>query len=258
MKIVGIIPARYKSTRFPGKPLADICGRPMIWWVYQQVKKVTEFNAVYVATDSEQIQEACEKFNIAVIMTGETCGTSTERLYEVSQKIQADYYVCINGDEPLISPEVIRAVLPKQPGLEIFFVCNLITKIKDPVELMDFSNIKVVTDENGYALFMSRSPIPAPKASLNYAYYKHIGVLVYNPKALEFFANTPKGKNELIEDINELRFIEHNVKLKMLEVQADTLSVDTYKDLEKIRSVIQNKISNGVLPPPPPQLIRRE
>lgn len=245
MKIIAVIPARYASSRFPGKPLADICGRPMIWWVYNQVKKVQEIDEVYVATDDGRIATTCAAHSLKCVMTAPSCGTSTERLYEVSQKIPADLYICINGDEPLIDPEVIRAIIPAGMPKGDFYVSNLMTKIHDPVEAVDFTNIKVVTDEDGNALFMSRSPIPYPKASMEYAYYKHVGVLIYTASALQFFAETPKGKNELIEDVNELRFIEHGKKLKMVTVEAKTLSVDTPKDLARVRKVIQEQIEAG-------------
>ena len=245
MKIVGVIPARYKSTRFPGKPLADICGKPMIWWVYQQAKKVDELDEIYVATDDKRIKNICNSLNINCIMTSENNKTSTERLYEVAKKTPADLYICINGDEPLIQPEVIRSVIPHSIGENNFYVGNLMTKIYDPVQAIDFTNIKVVTDENNDAIFMSRSPIPYPKASMNYSYYKHVGVLIYTFDALRFFSETSKGKNEIIEDINELRFIEHGIKIKMTCVESKSLSVDTPKDLNKVISVISEKIKNG-------------
>jgi 3-deoxy-manno-octulosonate cytidylyltransferase (CMP-KDO synthetase) len=213
----------------------------MIWWVYKQVKKVNEFSRVLVATDDNRIGEACEKLGIEYIFTSDKHQTSTERLYEVATKVEADFYVCVNGDEPLIDPNVIRTILPAE-GFEIdnyvFFVRNLMTEIKDPVEVVDNTNIKVVTDSNGYAMYMSRSPIPYPKSSMNYKYYKHLGVLLYNYKALEFFYKTPKNKIELIEDINELRFIEHGINIEMIPVDANTLSVDTPKDLDKVREMI--------------------
>lgn len=244
MKIIAVIPARYKSTRFPGKPLADICGKPMVWWVYQQVKKVKEISDVYVATDDERIAQVCIENDIKHIMTSDNHATSTERLYEVAQKINADLYICINGDEPLIEPDVIRAIIPAERP-DDFYVGNLMTIIHDPVEAIDFTNIKVVTGENGNALFMSRNPIPYPKSSMKYNYYKHVGVLIYTLSALKFFVETPKGKNEIIEDINELRFIEHDMPLHMIEVDAKTLSVDTPKDLEKVRIMVRPKIDSG-------------
>lgn len=245
MRVVAVIPARYQSSRFPGKPLADLCGYPLVWWVYRQVKKVTEIDEVYVATDDERIAKTCEKYAMHFVMTRNDHGTSTERVYEVAQKIPADYYVVINGDEPLIDPNIIRAIIPAGKQDDDFFVSNLMTEIKSPVEAVDFTNIKVVTDCDNNALFMSRSPIPYPKASIEYKYYKHVGVLIYDINALKFFATTPKGYNEKIEDVNELRFIEHGKKLKMVEVSANSLSVDTPKDLEHVRLIISAKLDNG-------------
>lgn len=242
MKTIAIIPARYNSSRFRGKPLADICGKPMIWWVYNQVKKVEKIDKVIVATDNNEIGEVCDKFGIEHIMTADTHATSTERLYEVAQKIDSDVYVCINGDEPLIDPLTIEQIIPKD--IKHFYAANLVTKINNPVEVVDSTNIKVVTDNEENALFMSRSPIPYPKATINYDYYKHLGVLAYTIEALKFFASTTKGKNEKIEDINELRFIEHGKKLKIITVDAHTLSVDTPKDLEYVRQVLESKITN--------------
>lgn len=247
MKIVAVIPARYKSTRFPGKPLADICGRPMIWWVYNRVTLAKGVSEVYVATDDEQIAKVCASYGINYVMTSDKHGTSTERLYEVSQKVDADLYLCINGDEPLIDPKTIEAIIPKGDYDKEFYVSNLMSEIKNPVECVDFTNIKVVTDFENNALFMSRSPIPYPKASMNYKYYKHVGVLIYTKSALKFFAETKKGKNELVEDVNELRFIENGKKLKMIEVEAKSLSVDTPKDLENVKQVISEKIKSGEL-----------
>ena len=111
MKIIGVIPSRYQSSRFPGKPLAEICGKPMIYWVYQQVMKVKEFDEVYVATDDSRIEEACKKYDMNVIMTSDKHQTGTDRLGEVAEKIEADFYVNIQGDEPMIEPETIQKVI---------------------------------------------------------------------------------------------------------------------------------------------------
>ena len=245
MRVIAVIPARYSSSRFPGKPLVDLCGKPMIWWVYNQVKKVGTIDEVYVATDDERIAKACDSLSIKYVMTRSDHGTSTERVYEVAQKVQSDLYVVINGDEPLIDPDIIQAIIPNKKPAGDFYVSNLMTEIKSPVEAVDFTNIKVVTDEDLNALFFSRSPIPYPKSSIDYKYYKHVGVLIYDINALKFFAKTPKGYNEKIEDVNELRFVEHGKKLKMVEVEAHSLSVDTPKDLEKVRTIVSEKIEKG-------------
>lgn len=243
MKTVAMIPARYDSSRFRGKPLADLCGRPMLWWVYRQVKKCPRIDAVYAVTDSDAIQKICESYGMDCLMTSPGHHTSTERLYEAAQFIQADVYICVNGDEPLIEPGIVEQILPA--NTKGFFASNLMAKIHNPVEAVDETNIKVVTDQEGNALMMSRSPIPHPKASIAFDFYKHLGVLAYSMEALRFFAETVKGPLEQIEDINELRFIEHGRKLRMIPVEAHTLSVDTPKDLEYVRGVVAEKLKRG-------------
>lgn len=243
MHTVAFIPARYGSTRFKGKPLADICGKPMIWWVYHQVIKTKGINDTYVLTDSTEIEKVCKRFSMPCIITSGKHETGTERIFEAAGKIKADVYVCVNGDEPLIKPETIEKVLPGRK--EDFFAANLMAKISSPAEVVDNTNIKVVTDAHGNALFMSRSPIPYPKGDIEIEYKKHLGVLAYSYDALDFFANTKKGSSEQAEEINELRFLEHGKKLKMVLVDSDTLSVDTPKDLSYVTKVIQKKINNG-------------
>lgn len=247
MKVIAIIPARYQSSRFPGKPLADICGKPMIWWVYNQVSKATKVTDVIVATDDIRIKKVCDKYNLRCEMTSNQHKTSTERLNEIAHRIDSDLYIAINGDEPLIDPNLIDAIVPVQKPVDSFFVSNLQTKITNPVEALDGSNIKIVTDENDYALLYSRNMIPYPKASIQYDFYKHVGVILYTKEALEFFASTPKGKLERIEDVNELRFLEHGRKIKMVTVDAHSLSVDTPMDLEKVRVIVSKNHGGGFL-----------
>ena len=243
MKVIAIIPARYKSTRFEGKPLADICGKPMIWWVYQQVKKVSGVDEVYVATDDSRIEDVCKNLSIKCIMTKNNHSTPTSRVSEVAEKINSDLYVVINGDEPLIDPKVIEKIIPSEIPKSKYFVSNLMSIIKDPAEVVDFTNIKVVFDCNNNALFYSRSPIPYPKGTLEYKYYKHVGVMCYNLEALRFFVSHERSHFEKIEDVDYLRFIENGVNVKMIEAEGSSLSVDTPKDLERVRNYIeQNKV----------------
>lgn len=245
MQVAAIIPARYDSSRLTGKPLKDICGRPMIWWVCRQIQKCRKIDTVRVATDDRRILDVCSSYGIECLMTSKNHRTSTERLYEASMKIPADIYVCVNGDEPLIEPGIIEQVIPESE--ENFFAANLMTVIKNPVEVVDSTNIKVVTDMEANAVLFSRSPIPYPKASVRYQFFKHLGVLSYTREALRFFSETDRGPLEAVEDINELRFIEHGKKLRMIPVDADTLSVDTQKDLEYVRHVIRGKLERGEL-----------
>lgn len=242
MKIVAIIPARYGSTRLPGKPLLEICGKPMVWWVYQQVKKIAKINEVYIATDHSKINDVCQEYGIKCIMTKSTHQTAANRLQEVSDKIQADFYLQINGDEPLINIETIEAAIPDKVIQNKEFGTNIITKIKNTAQLMDASNIKVVFDQDMNALYMSRTPIPYPFKSIEFDYYKHVGIIGYNKKMLDFYANSVPGRFEIIEGIDTLRFIDYHKILHFIIVDNDiSLSVDTEKDLEKVRKIIKQE-----------------
>lgn len=239
MKIVGVIPARYKSSRFEGKPLADIHGKPMIWWVYQQAIKVKEFEAVYVATEDERIKSVCEELGVNVIMTSDKHKTGTDRIGEVARNISADLYVNIQGDEPMIEPEtIIEAIKPFYDNKELQ-VSNLMTIIKDPVDVVNFTVPKVITNKDGIGIYLTRSAAPYPKGSIDYSYYKQVCVYGFTPEALEFYCNSPRGKVESIEDIEILRFIESGYKVQFIEVDSDTVAVDTPNDLEKVRRIMK-------------------
>lgn len=245
MKIIGVIPARYKSTRFEGKPLADICGKPMIWWVYKQLKEAHGISDVFVATDNEKISNVCDSYGMKYIMTRDDHPTHLDRLYEVAMSIDADFYVNINGDEPLMKSEYIEKLIPVDVDPNSFYVANAMTVIKDPIEVVDIARIKIVTDIYGYGMYMARTPIPYPKASTDYTYKKFVGIQCFSKKALEFCGKTPRGKLESIEDIDEYRFLENGQKIKFIMTDAETLSVDTPKDLETVRNIIQSRINNG-------------
>lgn len=237
MKILGVIPARYGSTRFPGKPLADILGKPMIWWVYQQAKKAKKLTDLVVATDDKRITKVCDQYKIPWIMT-RIHYSAISRIHEVSERIDADLYVQINGDEPLIKHEMINQIVPKIIIKD--FVANLVCKIKTPNELLDPSNIKIVFNENKEILYMSRTPIPNPYRCLEFDYYKHVGILAYTKSMLDFFVKTEVSKYEKIEGLETLRFIEHNKKILCIETDNfRTLSVDTPKDLESVKTIFE-------------------
>lgn len=245
MKIVAVIPARYASTRLPGKPLKDICGKPMIWWVYQQVKKVKEIDKVVCAIDDERIEKACIEYDIPYVMTSSDLPEHISRIHEVSTKIEADYYMCINGDEPLISPNCITPVIPSEIYNEPYFG-GAMRKLTDPAETIDFAKIKLVVSNTGRCLYMSRTPVPYPRGTLLFQYNKYVGVECFNKKALDFFVSTPMGSIEKIEDIDHLRFLENGIDLHFNYVDSESISVDTPKDLEKVRKLMQEKLSKGV------------
>lgn len=242
MKTIAIIPARYNSSRFPGKPLADILGKPMIWWVYHQVSKVKEFSDIIVATDDNRIKRYCESNNINVMMTSQDHENHIYRVHEVSTKIEADYYVCVNGDEPMLEPNVIKAIFQPIDNSEDFLVANLMTSIKDPIQAVDFSKIKIIASETGYGMYMSRSPIPYPRGDSKYNFNKYVGVECFTREALDFYISTPISRLEKIEDIDHLRFLENGIKIRFVKVESNNLSVDTPKDLEKVKQLLSNRL----------------
>ncbi len=244
MKIVGVIPARYASTRFPGKPLADICGKPMIWWVYQQAKKVEELDEVYVATDDERIETVCHDYKMDVIMTSDSHPTHLDRLGEFAKKVKGDFYININGDEPLIDPNSIRAMLPSQDiDPNEFYFANGMMYIENPIEAIDTSKIKIATDVYNNCLYMARVPIPYPKGGSNFKLKKFVGIQCATRKALIFCSETKRGELESIEDIDEFRFIENGKNVKFILTEAKTIAVDTQKDLEKVRQIITMQLA---------------
>lgn len=243
MKIVGVIPARYSSSRLPGKPLVDICGKPMIWWVYSQALKVEKLSEVVIATDDKRICEACEKFNMKYILTSDKHRTHINRLHEVSENISADLYLCICGDEPLILPSVIEKVIPDK--LEDMTISVLMREFSEPTEVVDPGNIKITTNIDNICVSLSRSPIPFPYKTIEYKYKKIVGVECYNKKALDFFASTEPGVIEKIEDITLLRFLENGIKMHFNLVNTNALSVDTLKDLEKVRNILSKRENNN-------------
>lgn len=234
MKIICVIPARAESSRFFEKPLALIKGKPMIQWVYEHCKEVDTFSQVLVATDSEKIEKACATFGAEVIMTSDKHDTATERLYEVSQKIPADLYVMVNGDEPLLTKEAIVQCIPSSIDTESLFVSNLMTDFSNPVEVVDSTNLKIVTANDHRCLFISRSPIPYPKGNMDYVYHKFVGVGAFTKKALEFYHNTPRGPIEKIEENDSFRFIENHVPIYYYNCHCKSLSVDTRKDIDEV------------------------
>lgn len=237
MRLIAIIPARYQSTRFPGKPLADICGKPMLWWVYSRIKDINVFMDVVCAIDDERIRIVCEKLNINYIMTDNNHPNHISRLQEVSNKIEADYYICINGDEPLISEKCILPVIPKQLAEEPYFG-GAMRNLTDPVEVIDPTNIKLVTTNMGKCIYMSRMPVPYPKGTSLMTYRKYVGVECFNKRALDLFVSLNMGVIEKLEDIDHLRFLENGIDLLFTIVESDSISVDTPKDLEFVRNKI--------------------
>jgi 3-deoxy-manno-octulosonate cytidylyltransferase (CMP-KDO synthetase) len=239
MKVVAIIPARYRSTRFPGKPLADIRGLPMIVHVYRAVAQCSLFDWITVATDDERIGQVCDKHGMAWMMTSSEHPTGTDRVAEVASEIEAAIYVNIQGDEPMLKPEVIEAAA--RPLVEDteqrLLVTNLCSLITDPAELIDTNVIKVALARDGRAIYLSRQPIPYPKSRQGARYLKQVCVYGFRRAPLLRFAALEPGPLESAEGIELLRFIENGIPVRFFEVESRSVAVDTPEDLERVNAL---------------------
>lgn len=240
MKIVGVIPARYRSSRFPGKPLVDICGKPMIYYVYQQALKVPEFDAVYVATDDEQIKAACDEYQMNVIMTSDKHETGSDRVAEVAQKVEGDLFINVQGDEPVINPEMIREVISIFTEDESVYFGSLKKEITDPDEIQATSTVKVVTDDNGDALYFSRSVIPSNiKDGTLARVFRHVGIYAYKRDFLKTFTEMEQTELELGEGIEPLRAMQKGYKIRLKETEYSSIGVDLPEHVAKVEEIIR-------------------
>lgn len=237
--ILAVIPARMSSSRFPGKPLADLCGKPTIIWVCEAAQKASMVNEVVVATDTEEIAEVCAKRHFDVVMTRKDHKTGTDRVAEVAKKRNADIYVNIQGDEPLIEPETIDKAVSQLIETRDFEVVNLCAKIENPEDLVDATVPKVAVGPERRAIFFSRSPIPYPKNPNLITFYRQVCVYVFTKNALQIFSKLKQGPLETAEEIELLRFLENGIPIKMAEVKTRSFGIDTPSDLKEAIRVIK-------------------
>lgn len=245
MQVVGIIPARYQSTRLPGKPLALIAGQPMIWHVYQQAKKSRYLQDVLVATDDQRIADAVQAFGGKAILTSAEHSTGTDRLAEVAEKLTADLIVNIQGDEPLIEPAMIdQAILPLLEN-EDLVMSTLKKKIDNKEEMLSPHVVKVVTDLKNKALYFSRSLLPYPRQKTDCPVYKHIGLYVYKREFLMAFSKMTPTPLEKSESLEQLRALENGYQIYVAETDYQTIGVDTRDDLAKVAAILERSKNNA-------------
>jgi 3-deoxy-manno-octulosonate cytidylyltransferase (CMP-KDO synthetase) len=246
LQVVAVIPARFASTRLPGKALADIEGRPMIEHVYRRVAASPLVSEVIVATDDLRIATRVNEFGGKVRLTKPTHETGTDRLAEVAASLECDIVVNVQGDEPLIDPGAIReAVAPFETDPSVL-VTTLFRRIHDPGELTNPNVVKVVVDRAGFALYFSRAAIPYlrdPRGGWP-PLYKHVGLYAYRRSALLVLAALEPTPLERAESLEQLRALEHGIRIKAVETQFDSLDVNTAADLDQVRRLLGAPTSN--------------
>lgn len=235
-KIIIVIPARYASTRFPGKPLANLLGKPMVQHVYERARQVQGIADVVVATDDERIIKAVEQFGGKAMMTSEHHTSGTDRLIEVMKAYPADAYINVQGDEPLVRPQDITLLVAqlRLPETQVATLCHSICaeEAKNP------NFVKVVLNHHKLAMYFSRSPIPYPRNAQHATYYKHVGVYAYKKQVLESFFALPFSALENSESLEQLRLLEAGVPIQAIKVEETGPGVDTPQDLEVVKALL--------------------
>jgi len=241
-EVVIVIPARFGSTRLPGKPLVSLAGKPMIQRVYERAKLATLADRVIVATDDERIVKAVESFGGTARMTRPDHRTGTERVAEVAAHEKGDVFVNVQGDEPLLDPVAVDAAvnaLLEEPAASIATVA---TPIKTPADIMDPNVVKTVLDFDNNGLYFSRAPIPWVRdttSKIQVRHLKHLGLYVFQRDALLEYPTLPQGELERIEQLEQLRWLENGWKIRVAEVEHDAISVDVPEDIDRVEKLLQ-------------------
>jgi len=246
MKKVIVIPARYASTRLPGKPLKEICGKPIIFMVYEKAMLSRLKDRVIIATDDKRIKDAAEGFGADVIMTSPDCRSGTDRCLEAVKDIEADIIVNLQGDEPFIKPDMIDMLFEAMKN-EYLDMATLCAPIANEEEYANPNTVKVVLDKSGFALYFSRSPIPYLRSQgsegqsklprISNFIYKHIGIYAFSRQFLEKYVSLDKSPLEEAESLEQLRVLENGYRIKVLTSDYNGFGIDTEEDLEQAQSV---------------------
>lgn len=234
-RVCGVIPARYDSSRFPGKPLAQIAGKPMIQYVYERCRKSSLIDYLVVATDDTRIYSAVTRFGGNAVMTSQDHKSGTDRIAEAIQGIECEWVVNIQGDEPLIDPAVIDLLVNTMTGTAGVEMSTLITPVTNQSDLSNPNVVKVVCDKNGFALYFSRYPIPFVRDNTGGKWYKHIGIYGYARNFLLKLVQLPQSFLEQTEKLEQLRVLENGYRIKTVVTGYDGIGVDTPADLEEVK-----------------------
>jgi 3-deoxy-manno-octulosonate cytidylyltransferase (CMP-KDO synthetase) len=236
---LGVIPARLSSTRLPRKVLREIAGRPMLWHVWDRARQARSLSAVLVATDADEVVQACRGLGIPTLLTSPDHASGTDRVWEVAQHRTAEVYVNIQGDEPLVTAAHVEQLIEpfRNPHAQVSTLCIRAT----PDEIPNPNAVKVVRDPEGRALYFSRFAIPYDRDGRGAARFKHIGLYAYRRAALEAFHRLPPSPLELTERLEQLRFLENGIPITVVETDEPTIGVDTEDDLRAVEAVLAGR-----------------
>jgi 3-deoxy-manno-octulosonate cytidylyltransferase (CMP-KDO synthetase) len=243
IKTLGVIPARLASTRLPRKILREIAGRPMLAWVYEAAKACPQLDHVVVATDAEEIATLCRANGWPVELTSPDLPSGTDRVHAVAQRLAAEIYVNIQGDEPLLRPDHLTALLAPFAHPHPRFAIDVTTLkvICTEENIANPNAVKVVTAADGRALYFSRATIPYDRDQAHPAYWKHIGLYAYRSAALQRFAELPPSPLERTERLEQLRLLENGFNLYVSPTEHDTIGVDTEEDLHRVEALLRQR-----------------
>ncbi|MGB9067632.1 MAG: 3-deoxy-manno-octulosonate cytidylyltransferase [Candidatus Acidiferrales bacterium] len=240
-KVLAVIPARYASVRFPGKPLAPIAGKPMIQHVVERVRQAQRVSQVVVATEDARIKGAVEAFGGEAVITRADHRTGTDRVAEVATHITAEIYVNVQGDEPLIDPGTVDALVEAMLADDSIQLATPCTAIGQPNEIMDPNIVKVVRDFDSNALYFSRAPVPWVRDSAQTVtahHWKHLGLYGFRRDALLEFPTLPPGELEHLEQLEQLRWLENGFRIRVVETDYDAVSVDVPPDVQRVEKLL--------------------
>jgi len=240
MDVIGVIPARFHSSRFEGKVLVDICGKPMIQHVWERAKQAKLLDDLIVACDDERVYNAVVKFGGNAVFTAKEHLSGSDRITEIVNPLDVKIVVNIQADEPMVRPSMINGIIEELIKDKSLVVATIVKKIERPGEIDDPNVVKVVFDKNNFALYFSRSAIPFIREgrSQELPFYKHIGLYAYTKDFLFTYKNLSNSKLEELEKLEQLRVLEHGYKIKVVETQFDTFGVDVPEDLEQVKKYI--------------------
>jgi 3-deoxy-manno-octulosonate cytidylyltransferase (CMP-KDO synthetase) len=250
--VVGVIPSRYASQRLPAKPLIDLLGKPMVQRVYEQAKKARLLDRVVVATDDTRIEKCVRRFGGEVMLTSPDIHSGSDRVAAVASQVNGSIFVNIQGDEPLIAPEMIDQAVRLLLEDALIHVGTLVKKIDTAADLMNPNIVKVVLNHHMHALYFSRAPIPYIRDEVNTAkwlkmhtFYKHIGIYSFRREFLMQYAHLPASHLEKAEKLEQLRILEAGTIIKTGITKFDSIPIDTRADVERVITILQQTISNS-------------